>query len=227
MIDEDMIFSYGGQDAIERFIFRREDHVHLALGVLAVQQRIKERIIKDFLRELEEELRKGIMKDEKDGDSWKVVNELHASPFERYAYIYLMKENWHGLDSVALGREYRQARGFLFGVWNNFKELKRRLDDGKIKAALDGRIQSGNTSDWWPFWRWADPYRDWDDPRTLACLYGERKGEAISFLSEAMLTIAENVESVIDNIVEDYEKKQHAAPSSQGKRSCAFGIATM
>ena len=199
------MFSHEDQEAILRFIFSREANVELALGVLAAKKRISERIIKDFLTRLEAEL--GLQARDM-GGSWKVVNELKTNPFERYSQVYMTKRDWNDLYRIALGPESWGARGFILGVWNHEDTLGQRLDGGRIMAALQGHVRSGLTSDAWPFWMWADPYRNWDDERTLACFLGSRDIQAISDLAGVMLTIARATEHVIDTVVHNWREQQ-------------------
>lgn len=199
------MFSPEDQEAILRFVFSREANVELALGVIAARQRINERIIKDFLTRLEADLGQGARKL---GDPWKVVNELKTNPFERYLQVYITKQDWDGLYRIALGPENWGAKGFILGVWNNWDTLGQRLDGGRIRAALEGRVRSGMTSDHWPFYMWADPYRHWADERTLSRFHGNRGVEAVADLAGIMLTIAGATEEVIDTVVHDWRERQ-------------------
>jgi hypothetical protein len=187
------MFSAEDQEAILRFIFSREANVELALGVLAARQRISERIIKDFLTRLEAELG---LKARQLGDSWKVVNELQTNPFARFLQVYMTKQDWNDLYRISLGSESWNARGFILGVWNNWDTLGQRLDGGQLTAALQGQVRSGTTSDAWPFWMWAAPYRNWTDERTMGCFLGSRGIQAVADLAGAMLTIARATEKV-------------------------------
>ncbi len=199
------MFSNEDQEAILRFVFSREANVELALGVIAARQSISERIIKDFLIRLEADLG---LKARQLGDSWKVVNELKTNPFEHWLQVYMTKQDWNDLYRISLGPENWGAKGFILGVWNNWDMLGQRLESGRIRAARQGLVRSGTTTDWWPFYMWADPYRHWVDERTLSCFLGDRVVQAVADLAGAMLTIAVVTEEVIDTVVHDWRERQ-------------------
>jgi hypothetical protein len=199
------MFSNEDQEAILRFIFSREANVEFALGILAARQQTNERIIKDFLARLEADLG---MKARQLGDPWRVVNELKTNPFERYSHIYMTKQGWNDLYRISLGPESWGARGFILGVWNNWDTLGQRLDGGRIKAALQGLVRSGTTTDYWPFYMWADPYRNWVDERTLRCFLTNQCVQTLEALAGVMLTIAKATENIIDTVVNDWHKQQ-------------------
>lgn len=202
------MFSDEDQEAILRFIFSREANVELALGVMVARQKISERIIKDFLTRLETDLD---LKARQLGDAWQAVNELKANPFERWLSVYITKRDWNDLYRIALCPENWGARGFILGVWSNWDILAQRLDGGRIKEALQGLVRSGTTSNAWPFWMWADPYRHWTDETTLSCFLGDRGIRAVSNLTEVMLTIAKTTENIIDTVVHDWHEQQSRA----------------
>jgi hypothetical protein len=208
--EEQTMVRNADQDAILRFVFSREANAELALGVLAARQAIQEKIIKDFLPGLERTL---VQKAKELGKAWTVVNELSTNPCKQYAQIYLTKTNWNNLYRIALDAQTPEARDFILGVHNDWDTLKRRLDGGKISQALQGHVRSGITTDWWPFYMWAAPYRHWDDARTLACFLGEKGVQAVSFLAGAMFTIAQATESVIDTVVQEWHDRQSALSS--------------
>lgn len=196
------------QEAIFRFVFSNEAHVELALGVISSRKSICERIIKDFLMRLDEDL---TLKAKQLGDTWKVENELIKNPLDRWKGVYLTKDNWRGLYRISLSPERWDAKEFILGVWNDWDQLRQRLDDGRIREGLQGHVQSGKVSDWWPYYRLADPYKDWDE-KTLASFLGEKNVKAISYLTSEMFNIAKNTEALIDKLVHDWwEKNQEIA----------------
>lgn len=202
------MFSHEDQEAILRFIFSREANVELALGVTAARQRISQRVIKDFLTRFEADLDTKVRQL---GDSWKVVNELKTNPFERWLQVYMTKHDWNDLYRISLGPEQWGAKGFILGVWNNWDTLGQRFDGGRIGAALQGRVRSGTTTDWWPFYMGADPYRHWVDERTLSRFLGDQGVQAVADLAGAMLTIAMATEEVIDTVVHEWHERQSRA----------------
>lgn len=207
------MFSNEDQETILRFIFSRESNVELALGIMSARQSISEKIIKDFLAKLEDEL---CLKTKQLGDSWKVCNDLKANPFERWMQIYITKQNWNDLYRISLEPLNMNARGFVLGVWNNWDTLGQRLDDEKIRAVLQGHVRNGSTNDWWPFYMSAAPYQNWIDERTLSLMWGNRGAQAISELTRAMVTIAVTTEKVIDIVVHNWLKKPSKASLSRG-----------
>jgi hypothetical protein len=196
------MFSNADQEATLRFIFSSEENVNRALGVLAVRQSIQERIIKDFSASLEAEL--ALKARQLDG-TWTVVNEFKTTPSKEYTQIYLTKTNWNNLYCIALQAEKPGARDVILGVQNDWNTLGgQRLDGGAISKALRGHVRSGRTTEWWPFCMWADPYRHWDNARTLACFRGAKSVQAISELAGAMFTMAQVTEQTIDTVVQKW-----------------------
>lgn len=134
------MFSNEDQEAIFRFVFSNEANVELALGIIAAQQRIKEKIIKDFLARLEQDL---VLKFNQLGDTWKVGNDLKKDPFQPYKQIYMTKGNWKDLYRISLAPDRLNAKGFFLGVWNDWDKLQQRLDGGRIFEILQGHVKSG------------------------------------------------------------------------------------
>lgn len=194
------MFDNEDQEAILRFIFSREANVELALGVMVTRQRITERVIKEFSLRLEAELNKHA---KQLGDSWEVVNQIKKNPLECYRSIYLIKQEWKDLYRINLSAEKGNARDFILGVWNDWEQLgQRRLDGGQISTALQGVVRSGTTTDYWPFYLWADPYRHWSDEMTMLSFLGDRGKQTVSALGGIMLTIAKSTEKIIDKVVQ-------------------------
>jgi len=196
------MFSDDDQEEVVRFVFSKEENVELALAVMAAGQAIREKIIREFLTKLEDELWR---RAKELGESWKVVNELSKDPFKRGLGLYLVKEDWRETYWVGLWSERGEARDFVLGIWH--EGVPQGFDGGRIREALEGRVRSGITNDQYPFYIWADPYRDWADEATLSGLVGDRGSQAVRALSDTTLTIAAATEGIIDKLVRDWLKR--------------------
>jgi len=199
------MFSDDDQEAVVRFVFSKDENVELALRVIAAGEAIRERIIKEFLAKLEDELWR---RAKELGESWKVVNDLGKDPFKRWAQVYITKQEWGGLYAVFLEPEKPGPSDFVLGVWGLGKKRPKDLDEGPVREALQQRFGRGMTNDGCPFYMWADPYRDWGDEATLCSFLGDRGSQAARALSDTMLTIARATEGIIDSVVQDWSKRQ-------------------
>jgi hypothetical protein len=88
------MFSPADREAILHFVFSSEENVKMALAVSAVRREIKKKIIAEFAKKLECDLREGA---KKLGETWEVVSELKGNPFDRWWQIYMAKRDWNDL----------------------------------------------------------------------------------------------------------------------------------
>lgn len=194
------MFDNEDKEAILRYIFDN-DKVEMALGVVAVQVAIRERIIREFLRQLKAELRLRF----KDSESaWLVgpdkIDQLH----EKYWLIYLTKKTYKTHYSISLQPQKDGPKEFIFGVVHNLDGSPEGLNDARIQEALKGKVPTGKSTSWWPYYRYWE-HGDWTDLTTLCALWGESGKRAASTLADDMLKIAQETEEVIDDLVSALE----------------------
>lgn len=202
------MFTTEDQEAIVRFVFSKEENVELALGVMAAGDAIREKIIKEFLTRLEDELRRKVAEL---GESWKVVNDLIKDPFKRWEEVYITKQQWGGLYAVFLEPEKPGPSDFVLGVWGDRKKPPKGLDEGPVREALQQRFGRGMTNEGAPFYMRANErYRDWADGATLCGLHGDRAKQAIEYFANTMVAMAGATQTLIDSLVDKWGERQQS-----------------
>lgn len=170
----------------------------LAFKIIEAAPEIRSRVVGAFLEHLRNRLRAGSA--ELSG-RWDVKSDSDGRVLEKWWRVWVEKESWRGLYSIALSPENKGPSGFILGVRQDRKKLNPRADSGRIAEALR-EYRSGRMSDEWPwYFPVADQYSDWTRAECLERLLGS-EGEGVTYFGDELLRIADIAAPVIDREIE-------------------------
>jgi len=177
------------QNIIVEHALLNKDNLLMYLEIFNSFEKIMNRLISDFLRELESELFAHL------GYSWIIINNFDNNAFERW-YFTIQKKTWQNVYAIGLNPENQKLRNFCFYTWRNSDILKNPVTT--VTEMLNQNYMKGRKyrdNDWYQA---VDMhYLNWTDMETISKLY--YKKEMITYFKEHMLKIKDIVEPIIDD----------------------------
>jgi hypothetical protein len=183
--------TFEDSEAIVEHAVESEDNLRMAVCVGLAFDRLKEKIVREFIARLIAELRARL------GKSWEVKDGWSQSPLKK-GYISVRKEQWAGTLAVCLGCE---GVGPSKLYWSAYAEKTLSIAKrATLKAALDKQYSPGfKNGAMNPWWKWVDkPFRDWNAEEALIGLWHNEKAlngfwnkeEAVEYYASHLVRIA-------------------------------------
>jgi hypothetical protein len=172
----------------------------MAVCVGLAFDRLKEKIVREFVATLCSDLRRRL------GKAWDVDDGWSEAPLDEECYISVHKKQWVGDVHVGLGCSEGGLSDLFWSVWPENESLN-ATQSATIKAALDklyapGR-KHGAINSWWQ--RVDKPYRDWNTEEALIGLWKSdealngfwNKEEAVEYYASNLVKIAKIADTAI------------------------------
>jgi hypothetical protein len=184
--------TFEDSEAIVEHAVESEGNLRMAVCVGLAFDRLKERIVSEFIARLIAELRSRL------GNSWGVKDAWGKAPLKK-GYISVRKEQWAGNLAVCFGCE-KVGPSELY--WSAYAEKTLSAEkSATLKAALDKQYSPGlKNGAINPWWNWvAKPFRDWNTEEALIGLWNTEqalngfwnKEEALEYYASHLVSIAE------------------------------------
>jgi len=179
------------RDMIVDYVINSKN-VELALKIGASFDKIRERIIVVFLKNLETALKDRLNND------WAIENSLIKNVFDHWRRISIAKKNWNDKYNIGISSEKHGARGFIIGILKG-NEKQEIIKDDILRKALDN-YKKGLQS---PYWEWyincEGHFKDWDNEEVLLSMHKYDGKSDIYFMNEIM-----NIKDIAEPIIDKY-----------------------
>ncbi|MGE5571148.1 MAG: hypothetical protein ACM3S5_19105 [Rhodospirillales bacterium] len=158
-------------DVIAEHAFENEQTLQTAVKVGLAFEKIRERIVREFIASLQRRLEAGL------GKPWLLENSWSETPLLSGSYLFAYKAAWSD-TGVGLFCAKNGPSGLNFSVRLEGKPKTPLV--GELKEALDKRYAFGRQTRDYPWWKWVDePYRDWRTEEAFDALVEERRSRRL------------------------------------------------
>jgi len=179
-----------------------EDNLLLSLEMFEAFEEVMNRLISEFLKELEIELLSRL------GSEWTIENQFEDNTFKKWTFG-IQKKEWQGNYIISIWPENGKLRNFTFYTWRAEAIFKSPITE--VTKMLNENYRKGKTYQLNDWYQSVDKdYLNWMDADTLRRLY--HKKEFVAYFKEQFLLIKDIVEPIIDK-----KMKKHTGLSMQNK----------